>query len=185
MFSFFKKIKNSGGFTLVELLATIAIMTIITSLVLAHYPRFGDKLALERTVQEIALAVREAQVYGTGILGAGGGFQAGYGVHFDTSLPNSFILFADTNGNNFYTPGEEVTTYTIETKNKIDRICINEKQGSLDCSITSMDIVYNRPKLFASMNNDGSISDTEIVVSTPNGDEKMVVVWQMGQIAVE
>ena len=55
------------GFTLIELMVTLAIFTIMTSVIMANYPGFNNKIALEVLAQDIALSIRQAQVYGISV----------------------------------------------------------------------------------------------------------------------
>ncbi len=71
---------NIAGFTLVELLVTISIFVFMTALVLAKYDTFDKNTLLTNAAYDIALQLREAQVYGISVLGAGGDFSPGYSV---------------------------------------------------------------------------------------------------------
>ena len=106
---------KKGGFTLVELLVSISIFFIVTAVVLTNYPRFGSNLAIETLTQDIALTIRQAQVFGSAILGttADSGLESvspqvfnAYGVHFpliptDVDLnpvSYTYTIFADVPG---------------------------------------------------------------------------------------
>ncbi|NOY35892.1 MAG: prepilin-type N-terminal cleavage/methylation domain-containing protein [bacterium] len=187
-----------SGFTLVELLVTMSILVVITSMILANYPKFSGTLALKRTAQEIALTVRQAQVYGLSVreFGAGSGVFPGYGVHFDiVGSPDTFVLFADINKNKSYDAGdgcggastECVQMFKINTGDKISKLCGDEQSFPPgDCSLGQLDIVYLRPTPTVTLEGDGSsFSDADIVVRSPRGEEKKIKVWLSGQIGVE
>ena len=55
------------GFSLIELVVAVGIMTLINIMIFASYPEFSQKMALKRTSEEIALIVRQAQAYALGI----------------------------------------------------------------------------------------------------------------------
>jgi len=57
---------NSHGFTLVELLLSIAIMTILTGLSLPVYESFTKRNDLDLMTQNVASAMRRAEVYARG-----------------------------------------------------------------------------------------------------------------------
>jgi len=60
----------------------------------------------QNQVLDIALSLREAQVYGLGVKDVGAGvFDVSYGVHFDINTPSSYIFFADLNDNLIYEDG--------------------------------------------------------------------------------
>ena len=99
--------------------------------------------------------------------------------------------------------GECVELFTIQSSEKIVALCGNLKSSGAtlenwqsvpgaDCSLTALDIVFTRPDPDATITGESvvageavSFSDAEIVVASPRGDKKTVVVWQTGQIAVE
>ncbi len=99
--------------------------------------------------------------------------------------------------------GECVEKFSIQNTNQIYMLCGNLKStganidnwGSIsgaDCSLTSLDISFTRPDPDAYIigystltGNDVVFSDAEIVLRSPRGSTKNVVVWQTGQISVE
>jgi prepilin-type N-terminal cleavage/methylation domain-containing protein len=101
------------GFTLVEMLVVLSIIVIVTAITLTSQSTFNRSLLLTNTAYAVALSVREMQSLGLSsrrFTGAGQDVQnPGYGVHFQTGLGNSFILFADTSN----TPGPIPSTCEI------------------------------------------------------------------------
>jgi prepilin-type N-terminal cleavage/methylation domain-containing protein len=101
------------GFSLVELMVSITIFIMITSITLTNYPRFSNKLSLDLLAQDIALSVRQAQISGSSVLGSKSvtGEEArvfkAYGVRFEAPRPADeaaypYIIFADiTSSSNF------------------------------------------------------------------------------------
>jgi prepilin-type N-terminal cleavage/methylation domain-containing protein len=188
------KKKNQYGFTIVELIVTTSILVIVTTLIFANYPKFRENVSLKKTAQETALAVRQAQTYGLGVreFQQGTGIFPGYGVHFDIASPDSFILFADLNGNNAYDevlPKEDVESFKIQTGEKISDLCVKVKMfppGT--CSFDAMDIIFFRPKptvIIKADNSDYSDFDAEIKIVSPGGQIKTIVILSSGQISVE
>ena len=178
------------GFTLIELLVTISIFTAISLAMFTNYPRFRENISLKRTAQKIALSVRQAQVYGLSVkeIAAGSRVFPGYGVHFAIDRPKSFILFKDIdNGNDYDGEAEKDEQFIIQTNDKISDLCGNRKTfppGS--CGLTQLDIVYLRPKSDVTLKGEGSnFADAEVVIKSPNGAEKTIVIWSTGRIGVE
>jgi len=104
------KLKKSKAFTLIELMIVIALMTIITSVTLANYNGMNKNIELQNTAYNLALSIREAQVYGinklladttnlpTGVDGFTDQNFYPYGVHFDLTDDNTrqkVIIFSD------------------------------------------------------------------------------------------
>ncbi|MBI2004934.1 prepilin-type N-terminal cleavage/methylation domain-containing protein [Patescibacteria group bacterium] len=58
-----------GGFTLVELLVVVSIMLIITSTLLLQQRKFNSATLMRTLAYNIALSIRQAQVYGTSVVG--------------------------------------------------------------------------------------------------------------------
>ena len=85
---------SKDAFTLIELLVVMAIFSVISLLILANHSRFNSSVLLGSLAYDMALSVRQAQVYGVSVQTFNANFQVGYGVHFTTG--NSYIFFADT-----------------------------------------------------------------------------------------
>lgn len=83
------------GFTLIELLVVLGIILVIMAITITSHASFDKTLVLSNTAYDIALAIRSAESFGLGSRAVGSIGNAGYGVHFDKNIPNSFILFAD------------------------------------------------------------------------------------------
>ena len=74
---------RQAGLTLIELLVVITIVIIMTGVVMANLPAFRSKTELDLIAQEVAITIRQAQVYGVNAksTGAGSTFTP-YGVNF-------------------------------------------------------------------------------------------------------
>lgn len=222
--------ERCGGFTMIELLVTVAIFTMMTSVLLANYPKFSSRILLENTAHSIGLSVRQAQTYGLNVRGVRVGATdifPTYGIHFspegvnaiDPSDRKRFLLFADilpnpstpTLNNRVYDavsdcsiPGGECRElFSIQNAEQIYLLCGNlkstgatienwESVPGADCTLTALDIAYTRPDPDASIKGtsaftgpETTFTDGEIVVRSPRGEYKTVVVWSTGQISVE
>jgi type II secretory pathway pseudopilin PulG len=181
---------NSAGFTIIELVVSTSILVIVTTLIFANYPNFDDGISLRKTAQEIALTVRQAQTYGLGVreFRSGTGIYPGYGVHFSVASQDSFILFADVNGNNAYDgSSEDISSFKIQTGEKISGLCANEKTlPSAGCAFGAEDIIFFRPKPLVIIKADGSnFFDAEIKITSPRSQTKTIIILSSGQISIE
>ena len=71
----------------------IGIFIVITGVVLANNAQFNSSVLLGKAGYDIALSVRQAQVYGLSTQSYAGEFQVGYGVDFQGAT--QYLLFAD------------------------------------------------------------------------------------------
>src|SRR3989344_7482185 len=120
--------RKSEGFSLIELMVTTAIIAVISSIVLFNFPSFSSKILLENLTHEIALVIRQAQVYGIGIKRTESGAFPSYGAHFSTESDaekKQVILFADANGNGIYDPSFDINieTFEIQRGNYMSGLC--------------------------------------------------------------
>ncbi|PCI30692.1 hypothetical protein COB52_01260 [Candidatus Kaiserbacteria bacterium] len=180
------------GFTLIELIVVMGIMMIITSILLVNYNKFGGQVLLRNLAYEVALSVREAQVFGISSRAFQGGFSTGHGVYFDLgSSTNSFSLYSDADGNSFFNSAstEWVKTSTLGRGYSIDRICVSSG-GSESCNIIELDILFKRPEPDAIIraSTGGSFtsySSARIVLVSPQEKKRSVLIESAGQISVQ
>lgn len=186
--------KKNKGFSLIELVVSVAIFTIITSVVLARHSQFSGTLLLENLAYDVALSVRKAQVFGLSVREFTTGsdeFGVGYGVYFDSSSNDSYIFFADRNGDGKYTDSTEmVETFSFRGGNFISEFCGILSNNNEKCSgsdITSLNILFERPNPEAIINSIPTdiYSSARITVSSPQGTERSVVVSVTGQISIQ
>ncbi|MBU1557670.1 prepilin-type N-terminal cleavage/methylation domain-containing protein [Patescibacteria group bacterium] len=217
MFNLFKKtnkqknfalqnssLKTSGGFSLIELMVVMAIVTLITGITLFNHNTFSGGVALENLAYEIALAVRQAQFFGINVraasTGAGGStFNTGYGVYFNKANPTSFILFADTNNDRFYSGSAEIVeVYTMKRGNQIKYLCVDGGCSSPETSsLEQLQITFVRPEPDAVIKTmvptlcgvgiETECGIAKIYVGSPseNVSDKIIVVGVTGFISVE
>lgn len=193
--------KRRGGFTLIELAVAMAIaITMITSLVIQQ-SRWNDRLTVNTQTYELALMIRQAQIYSLGVReytdGVGDKFDVGYGIHINMANPNQYIFFADKDKDLIYDAGEElssetksftrgVTLKSICGKNPAIRFCYPAG------SITQLDISFFRPEPKANakfLNSAGNvvapfILPGEIFLQSVGGKESSIKIESNGQISI-
>ncbi len=159
------KRKNNRAFTLVELMVTISIFLILSSIVIFDYSSFRSQVSLQNLTDNIALSIRKAQSFAIGARRAVGQsvvspFNNSYGIHFSTegSTPGSlsgsrksFLLFSvpSTSTKKSYSTSEVCGTtgnqclelFDISHADMIESITAIGFGGT----ITSLDIVFTRP----------------------------------------
>lgn len=188
-----------------------AVIALISGLLLVSNSTFGGKVLLENLAYDIALSVRQAQVYGISVQRFGTNtYSAAYGVHFDTTSSRSYATFADAvSANGLYdcpTPGSNLTcelvqSTTIDRGFRISKICVPAGASSASCtSVNPVDVVFKRPEPDACISVGGiagittingstqCISSNEslrVVLLSPRGDITSVVIEKNGQISVQ
>lgn len=160
------------GFTLVELLVTISIFALITTLTLANYPKFNTQTSTIGLAQQIAIAIREAQVYGIAVRNASSTSQVvnqdvypAYGIFFATTSvattfgnSTAYSIFYDANvgtgpgpffrpiGDDYFTSSTElISTTLIQNGNRILSICGVAVGGSTCTPAYAAHVVFRRP----------------------------------------
>ena len=162
------------GFTVVELIVVLAIISILTAVVLNGQKDFNRSLTITDSAYTIALSLREAQTFGLSSRAVGAVNNAGYGARFTTASPGGYLLFADLQrvqtqpawcpathtgfaddkpGNCLYdNASETVQTFTFSRGFYISKLCGHSfsQPGTLLCStdanpLTSIDTVFLRP----------------------------------------
>lgn len=195
-----------AGFTLIELLVVCGIMVVVTGIMLASNKKYGGNVTLQNFAYDLALSVRQAQVYGISVQRFGSGesasFTSGYGVHFDTSTPaaaTTYIIFADAvSANGLYDQGEFVRTMSINRGYKILRLCApagTDPACTGGSVVSRLDILFVRPEPDALIAvppaqcfkaaSPACQSNARIVLKSPQGGTMSVSVQANGQIAVD
>lgn len=110
-----RKFNNEKSFSLIEILVVLAIIVILTAVVFANYGPGRRKLALNRSAYQMAQGLRIAQemAMATERVSCGGdAIATGFGVFIGhnwgsgTNDSNSYVLFADCNGDNYINTGD-------------------------------------------------------------------------------
>ncbi len=184
------KSSSLTGFTLVELLISISIFTLITTVSVFNYSAFNSSVGLTNLAYEIALSVRQAQFYGITVKQSttSGNFDSGYGVHFEKDSA-SYTLFEDRDVDHIYDgTSEDLERYTIQKGNRISKLCTHTTV--LACDLDSLDLTFVRPnpETFIARNGLTSSLYTSqkaiVCLASPKGEVRKVVVEATGQISV-
>lgn len=189
------------------------VFTILSAIVLSANNRFGDQIILKSLAHDIALSIREAQVYGISVKRYTGGsgnpnaaFDISYGMQFTLPIggeESRYALFADANSDGVFTNGDGsldsvLTTTTIRGGFEIIDLCVR-MFGSIaeDCTPERIDIVFRRPEpdacigvaggttFDANLNCNSPYDKAIIKLQSVREGRANVVVEASGQIAVE
>lgn len=161
-------------------------------MVLSSNLRFGGAITLRNLAYEVALSVREAQIFGISVRRFGSeNFTSGYGMHFRTSSPTSYIMFADAVAQNGLYDGSEeiVESFSLGRGFEIIDLCVVIGiEPDETCGISKIDILFQRPEPDAQIRYDDGVSLNQrarVVLRSPRGDIASVLVEATGQISVQ
>lgn len=187
---------KSSGFSILELIVVASIFVLITTITLVKHSSFNSSTVLGSLAYDIALSIRQAQVFGLAVReykeGGFATFDTGYGVHFDSSDTKHYILFADTDRQFDYDgDSEKDEVFTISRGNFISDFCATNSSNVEKCSsagtIDYLDIIFDRPdpEAIIKTNLAETYGSARIFVSSSNGAERVIRVFSTGQISVE
>ena len=95
------------GFTIIELLVSLGIFIIVTTMVVANFRGGNRSDELKIAAETVASNLRRAQNMAlAGELTDGITPPGGYGIYFNLATADRYIIFADKNGNLAYDAGE-------------------------------------------------------------------------------
>ncbi len=157
--TFRKVILLKKGFTLIEMIVVLALISILTVLVLFNSAKLNSATLVGNTAYEIGLMIRESQIAGLGVQAVNSGgsttYSTSHGVHFDVNNPTKVILFGDANQNLAFDNLEATQEYNFQNKRvgTILAICAKQTNSQGYCTNTNdtfihavtADIVFTRP----------------------------------------
>ncbi len=180
---------TSRGFTIVEMLVTVAIFAMISGVLLARNSKFDDESLLQAAAYDVALSVRHAQSYGINVRGQAGSFDNAYGIAFDEAT-TSYAFFIDTDGDDAFDENELIERYQLGRGYSIGRICLFASiDPSCDDMTDEVAIVFRRPNPEAIITESGGSAGAVVAVGielvSPRGGQRFIIVRQTGQVGVE
>jgi len=155
-----KRIRNLKGFTFLELIVTLAMFGILSTILFIGYPKTNNILIFDKASYEIASIYKSAQVLGA----SRGGTARGDGVYTDiTSNQNHIIEFLDNTdpnlpkdkgipqSNRYYTSIFDTRVKdNYLTKNIfIESISLVNSANVRTDGLTRLSVVYVRPEQVA------------------------------------
>ncbi len=187
-----KKANSSTGFTILELMVSVAIIVVITAVVMFNQNNLSEQISLTNLVSDISLRIRQAQVYGISVKefnpsASQFSFNTAYGVDFNIGSTNpsnaGYFLFADLNADGYYdgtytwnTPptctngatSECIAWNALPGSNTITKLCVLPSGGGPGiCTIKRLAITFLCPSPSANMvfwDSTGAINPYTLVI---------------------
>lgn len=190
-----KNNKINAGFTLIEMVVVLTIFSFIAITLFVKNSEFSSKVLLTNLAYEVALSIRQAQVYGLSARELNPGsnqFNIGYGVNFNANTQTNYIFFADIDDDAYYDGGSELLeTFSFRRGNRVGYFCVTTISEQERCSNTGQINVLNvsfvrpNPDAIITTNLAEIYKMARIYISAPNGSMRSVTIEQTGQISID
>lgn len=207
------KKKYSKGFSLVEFIVVLVIFSIMSSVSLFNYNSYSKSIRETNVAQDIALTIRQAQIYGLSATGRTvGGGNAGpedilnipnitqdrsiIGVRIDIDN-DSLTLYEDINRNFVFDEGGNYPDRVIDIRTiraaGIDILAVDLCDDAPNCANDEnggvVDVAFMRPYPDAYISYDGDGSDRynfgSILISGNDEFDKYIEISSIGNISVK
>jgi len=169
------------GFTMIELFVVMAIISILSSVVFMNWKHGEASFALQNSAYQLSQDIKEMQemaMEARGIDCGGGDTGSSFGVQFERSYVNYYILFIDCNENKIYEANDlEIRTVYFEEGIEI---------SSLSPS-AAFNILFVPPEPTTYIKNQASGIEGAISIYNPNypSKQKTIIVNTSGMIEIK
>lgn len=171
-----KKKNKKNGFTLIELIVTISIIAVVSSILVVNFRQGEQAYKLQRNARLVVQGIRKAQNMALSSSEHNGEIKDYYGVYFDSAGTDFFYVFASDN-----------KTYNPGSNEEVERIELEEGIVIKDVSKNNLNILFSPPYAVVSFN--PSVSSATITVGKTTGvcpqDCRYIKINDKGWIAVE
>lgn len=197
--------KKNKGFSLIEILVSISIITLLMMVTIYDYSKFNDRLSLTEAGQEMLIAVRQAQSYSVNVRETSSGsndFEKAYGIYFDpVNSPSAYYIFVDQDGNKKYSDTlggcggmECIEKINLDRGTRITSVVKGAAMSGV-CSVSTPDfmtVVFNRPSPIGNISffTNGGLScfsrqSGQVVLTSGGGQTITLTIYFSGQVSVQ
>lgn len=169
------------GFTLVELMVSVAIFAFMTSLLVTKYGNFNQTILLSNLAYDTALILRTAQTFGLSVKQGQSplttdafvpSFNVAYGVVFNkmgsmvcggSYNSTRFAMYSDSDYNGIYNNDcheSVVTSYALKKGALVSALCVGTSGTSCNTDASRLDVTYKRPAPEAIICPDSTLNNT-------------------------
>ncbi|NMC51610.1 hypothetical protein GYA54_02695 [Candidatus Kuenenbacteria bacterium] len=169
-----KKIKNTKGFTIAELVVAAGIIAMISVLVIANFRGSSQKAALDNEAERLSTILRQANINSLIGLTTSSGSRppGGYGLHLSTCQANcSYLLFADGLGADHIYNSNDTNDILVQTFGMLDddvyinQVAITPTGGTPP---SSLDIAFVPPQGLVYINGSNTATGAQITIGFKN-----------------
>jgi len=177
--------RKISGFTIIELLVVLAIISILMAIFIFRYQDYTQIVLVNRQANEIALTLREAQFFATGVKELQPGtdeFVGWYSVHFHAS---EYFLRALEEAS--YTPSSYINLSIYSISGTMDQFHYELAGDTVPEEKSGTTVFFRKGKLAPVIRTDAGEEAyrLELVVYSPNGlVERRICVEQTGRMFI-
>ena len=170
------------GMTMIELLVVIAIMSILLSISFWGYQQRGEELILRRTAYQVVSDIEDTREMAMSArkFNSGNRPEGGYGIYFNSSFPNQYIIFADNNQNKQYDVSERVgDIISLDSKITISDLKVNSSLSS------PINIVFQPPSPDVYINSPTknlNIAEITLTLKSDHSKQKKIFINSSGLV---
>lgn len=182
---------SRAGFTLIEAAVTLAIIVTISAVVLFSFSGFTGGAALNRSIRELALAVRKTQNMSLAVrqidTPSGPVIPLAVGMQMNIAASNTYFVFADILRNNKYDAGSDVKIGSNETFERNVRISsLTDQAGAPQATVHIMFAAPEAAMTLADGNGASIGEKIDVRLTTPTGSlTKKMTVRTSGQVSIQ
>ncbi|MBU6415027.1 prepilin-type N-terminal cleavage/methylation domain-containing protein [Patescibacteria group bacterium] len=190
--------KKNCGFTVIEMVIVLGIITAIAGVVLVSFPALNENIYLQKNAQDVSLLIRKAQgrAFAQGVAQSGtcaGRVPSGYGVQLKLNSA-SYVLFADCDGDKKLTSGEEIQTQFFDDSLVVSQF--TDLNGTPYSGYPKIDVVFSfafanpinamNIALVDGSNIPSAVNGLKIILQTPRTNlTKTILIVNTGQISIQ
>lgn len=176
------RVKFLTGFTLIELMVVVSIISLLSVIIFANYRSGERQLALQRSAYQLAQDLRRVQGMAMATREFEGEVPPRYGIEF-TKDQDSYILFTDINDNGKYEPGGGNPDRIVETIYLEKGAWVGELRTP--SSKTTVWVTFKPPDPLTTIRDPGEREILRIQLTNLNNQTKIISLNKAGLIEVE
>lgn len=125
--------QSNRGFTLIELLVVTGLIIFITSLTFMNWQSAQGSLSLQRGIHQLAQDVARTQELSlqSRSFDCASGSISGYGIYFNQSVPDSYLIFAECNNTNAYEAASDGLVETVSFQKGVKITALSPSPASI------------------------------------------------------